>query len=103
MRLVARQFDVHVTDVELVTSSNRAAPAAACDQHDRHFRFGSAKVKRHFDHFTQQSGRMDYSQFYGLEIAYMSVLELSKCMQRISAILSEPVRPLGSTNFWLFC
>ena len=39
MRLVARKFQVHVTDVEL--------------------------VKRHFDHFTL-NGRMDYAQFHKL-------------------------------------
>ena len=32
----------------------------------------SLEVKRHFDHFTQQSGRMEYSQFHGFGFAVLA-------------------------------
>ena len=59
MRLIARKFQVKVTDVE--TAACASASVA------------EAEVKRHFDTFTHRSGKMDYRQPFRDHFSYTSV------------------------------
>lgn len=74
MRLVARKFQVHVTDVEL--------------------------VKRHFDHFTQQSGRMEYSQFHKLLALLLNLQDVSSLPEsRVKSFWRELAGDHGIVEF----